>query len=308
MNGQLTARVRGVALVALAAGMTTASAYAAGAPSAQSPETTVTMSGGSAAETVHYRGQVNIAGRLRPRAQGTTVRLQHAPGRGGFRALARTRTRADGTYRFAVRPRRSASFRALAHGAATSAAKRVTVVSRLSTRATRHVRGGSARVRGTLRPGFRGRRVNLQVRTRRGWRTVDRARTGRGGRFATSWRPRGPGVYRLRVRSAGDRYAAATGDRLARVYAYRPGHASWYGPGLYGNRLACGGTLTPGTLGVAHKSLPCGTRVRFRYRGRSVTVRVIDRGPFVAGRTWDLTAATKQRLGFGSTGTVWATR
>lgn len=74
--------------------------------------------------------------------------------------------------------------------------------------------------------------------------------------------------------------------------------ASWYGPGLYGNKLACGGRLHPGTLGVAHKTMPCGTRVRFRYHGRKITVRVIDRGPYVAGRDFDLTAATKTALGF----------
>jgi rare lipoprotein A (peptidoglycan hydrolase) len=59
---------------------------------------------------------------------------------------------------------------------------------------------------------------------------------------------------------------------------------------------------------VAHKRLPCGTRVTFRHGGRSVTVPVIDRGPFAAGREWDLTSATKRRLGFPDTGTVWATR
>ena len=89
--------------------------------------------------------------------------------------------------------------------------------------------------------------------------------------------------------------------------SYRAGHASWYGPGLYGNTLGCGGTLTPSTVGVAHKSLPCGTKVTFRYRGRSVTARVIDRGPYIAGREWDLTEALKRKLRFGSTGTVWTT-
>ena len=80
-------------------------------------------------------------------------------------------------------------------------------------------------------------------------------------------------------------------------------------PGLYGNRLACGGTAHAlARVGVANKSLPCGTRVTFRYRGRSVTVRVVDRGPYVGGREWDLTAATKRKLRFGSTGTVWTTR
>jgi len=72
--------------------------------------------------------------------------------------------------------------------------------------------------------------------------------------------------------------------------------------------LACGGTLSPGTLGVAHKTLPCGTKVTLRHHGHTVRVPVVDRGPFVAGREFDLTAATKQRLGFGSTGTVQSTR
>jgi hypothetical protein len=67
---------------------------------------------------------------------------------------------------------------------------------------------------------------------------------------------------------------------------------SWYGPGLYGNGGACGlvpGGLTPDTVGVAHRTLPCGTKVTFRYNGVTVTTRVIDRGPYVSGRTWDMT-------------------
>ena len=89
---------------------------------------------------------------------------------------------------------------------------------------------------------------------------------------------------------------------------YRPSAASWYGPGLYGGRLACGGILSAAKLGVANKSLPCGARVTLRYRGRSVRVPLIDRGPFAGGREWDLTAATKRRLRFPNTGTVWTTR
>lgn len=80
--------------------------------------------------------------------------------------------------------------------------------------------------------------------------------------------------------------------------------ASWYGPGLYGNTTACGQTLDSGTRGVAHKSLPCGTKIRFLYRGRKVTVRVIDRGPYIAGRDFDLTAATKYSLRFPDLGWV----
>jgi rare lipoprotein A (peptidoglycan hydrolase) len=78
--------------------------------------------------------------------------------------------------------------------------------------------------------------------------------------------------------------------------------ASWYGGG---GSLACGGTLTSWTLGVANKTLPCGTWLTLRYRGRQVRVRVIDRGPFVPGREFDLTEATKRALGFGDLGEVW---
>ncbi len=86
------------------------------------------------------------------------------------------------------------------------------------------------------------------------------------------------------------------------------GLASWYGPGFYGNALGCGGRLSPGTIGVAHKSLPCGTLVTLRHRRRTIRVRVIDRGPYAAGRTYDLTEATKDRLHFPSTGLVWSSR
>lgn len=65
---------------------------------------------------------------------------------------------------------------------------------------------------------------------------------------------------------------------------------SWYGPGLYGNRTACGVVvLEKDTIGVAHRTLPCGTKVTFRYNGRTVVTRVIDRGPYVSGRIFDLT-------------------
>jgi rare lipoprotein A (peptidoglycan hydrolase) len=75
--------------------------------------------------------------------------------------------------------------------------------------------------------------------------------------------------------------------------------ASWYGPGFYGNRTACGQVFTPEILGVAHLSLPCGTLVTLVYGARSITVPVIDRGPYVAGRSIDLSNATKLALGCG---------
>lgn len=73
--------------------------------------------------------------------------------------------------------------------------------------------------------------------------------------------------------------------------------ASWYGPGFYGNHTACGQIYSPQILGVAHKTLPCGTLLVLSYGGRTVTVPVIDRGPYIAGRTLDLSNATKGSLG-----------
>ncbi len=92
------------------------------------------------------------------------------------------------------------------------------------------------------------------------------------------------------------------------THNWRVSTASWYGPGLYGNRMACGQRLTTSTQGVAHKTLPCGTLVRFKHQGREVVVRVVDRGPYVRGREWDLTEATCRALNHCFTGSIIWTR
>jgi peptidoglycan lytic transglycosylase len=80
--------------------------------------------------------------------------------------------------------------------------------------------------------------------------------------------------------------------------------ATWYGPGLYGNRTACGQVLRPETLGVAHRSLPCGTVVKFAHRGYEIVTTVIDRGPFTRGNAWDLTNGARRALRFGGAGPI----
>lgn len=70
----------------------------------------------------------------------------------------------------------------------------------------------------------------------------------------------------------------------------------------YGLGLACGGLLGVNQLGVAHKTAPCGTVVDFRYAGRQLRLPVIDRGPYIAGREWDLTGAAADALGFPGLG------
>jgi rare lipoprotein A (peptidoglycan hydrolase) len=75
-------------------------------------------------------------------------------------------------------------------------------------------------------------------------------------------------------------------------------NATWYGPGFFGKQTACGKTLKKTTIGVAHKKLPCGTRVTFAYLGHYVRAKVIDRGPYRKGYKWDLTKKLAKRLGF----------
>jgi rare lipoprotein A len=73
--------------------------------------------------------------------------------------------------------------------------------------------------------------------------------------------------------------------------------ASWYGPGFYGRRTACGQTYTPEILGVAHRVLRCGTLITITSpKGITLTVPVIDRGPYIAGRALDLSNATRLAL------------
>jgi hypothetical protein len=84
----------------------------------------------------------------------------------------------------------------------------------------------------------------------------------------------------------------------------RTAGATWYGPGLYGNGTACGQTLRPGTVGVAHRTLPCGTTVKFSYHGHSLVTRVIDRGPYTPGNDFDLTNGARLALGFEGVGQV----
>ena len=69
------------------------------------------------------------------------------------------------------------------------------------------------------------------------------------------------------------------------------------GPAAFGRQTACGAKLTADTEGVAHPTLPCGARVFITYDGMTVLTQVVDRGPYVPGRQFDLTDALARRLG-----------
>lgn len=74
--------------------------------------------------------------------------------------------------------------------------------------------------------------------------------------------------------------------------------ATWYGPGLYGQQTACGETLERETIGVAHRTLPCGATVKLTYHGHTLITQVIDRGPYTPGNAFDLTNGARQALEF----------
>lgn len=144
------------------------------------------------------------------------------------------------------------------------------------------------------------RQVTIQaLDASRGWLPVASARITASGTFKAAWRPRALGATQLRA-VAGSVAARATDSApQVAVKVYRPGVASWYGPASSKKpgQTACGVPLTTTTIGVAHKTLPCGTQVELYYKGATIVAPVIDRGPFIAGRTWDLTKATAEALG-----------
>jgi rare lipoprotein A len=125
------------------------------------------------------------------------------------------------------------------------------------------------------------------------------------GSFTATWHTNHIGRFAIRavITSAHSASLASVTPSLTTT-VYRPSKASWYGPGMYGTQTACGTTLTKSTIGVANKTLPCGMPVAIYFDGRTLTVPVIDHGPYVAGRDWDLTAATAQVLGIDGVATI----
>jgi len=301
-----------VALLPLVA-LATASAHA-GTPASKSARIDASRGSVSIGDTVRLRGTFPGASKLpielRYRAKGSSV----------WHTAASASTGASGRYRANVRPRRTAKWRAelagpVAQGSGTEGASAAvdgdtgteTVAVRSKTRARvggRHALvGDRVKVKGTVSPAGAQRRVIVRVGGE-----AHPVTAGRNGRFSLAWRAPSTGTYDVSVRARSNRVATGSRDSGSRITVYRAAAASWYGPGLYGNPLACGGTLSPSTMGVANKSLPCGTKVHLRYGDRSVTVPVIDRGPYAGNREYDLTAATKQALGFPDVGTVLTTR
>jgi hypothetical protein len=156
---------------------------------------------------------------------------------------------------------------------------------------------------GTLASSDSGQPVSLEIESEPGvWDAVATNTVGPDGAFAIPWHPKVVGTFTMRVVSgalASSSASVSTPETTLNIL--HSVIATWYGPGFYGHRTACGQTLTRHILGVAHRTLPCGTPVTLYYNGESITVPVIDRGPYANGATFDLTSATAQALGITET-------
>jgi hypothetical protein len=174
------------------------------------------------------------------------------------------------------------------------------------------IKGQTAVLSGALPGADGGHTIWLQVLHGATWRRVATATATAGGGFAISWATTTTGRLELRVvtevstTTSGTAVAASSlaSTSPAMLSVYRAVGATWYGPGFYGRHTACGETLTRVLVGVADRTLPCGTPVSLSYEGRTLTVPVIDRGPYAHGVTLDLTHAAAAELGMTETSQI----
>ena len=162
--------------------------------------------------------------------------------------------------------------------------------------------GHKVRFRGTVERRLAGRRVVVETfdGATQAWLPQGRTTVQADGTFLARWRARRTGQFRTHALIRGGARSASTSPELP-LTVFRPAIATWYGPGFYGRQTACGFEMTEDLVGVAHRSLPCGTNVAVRYGSRTLVVPVVDRGPYGSAARWDLTAAAAQQLGFTAT-------
>jgi rare lipoprotein A len=149
----------------------------------------------------------------------------------------------------------------------------------------------------------------LARRSRAAVEASRRRRTGEVARQEGAVRRRRLVVLLVLLGAAGSAFVAGviSGGTGGTSLDYKTATASTYA--TYGEELACGGSLEPGTIGVAHKTLPCGTKLSLKHGNDQLNVTVIDRGPYVRGRELDLTQSTANELHFNGLGPIqWAKR
>jgi rare lipoprotein A len=166
--------------------------------------------------------------------------------------------------------------------------------------------GHTLRFRGALPADQAGRTLQIQRQEPDGsWAQTATTVVAPDGTFLARWRTDEIGSFTVRAIVPGTQAQAADASSLTTsVTVYRGARATWFGPGFYGKHTACGQVMSHALLGVAHRTLPCGTPIALFYGGKTITVPVIDRGPFANGARYDLTSATAQSLGMTQTSTV----
>jgi hypothetical protein len=167
--------------------------------------------------------------------------------------------------------------------------------------------GNTVHFSGTVAPGAP---VTIQRLDRNAeqWLTATTATADADGNYAADWHADHIGVFSVRLMpTQSDQAQASDAAGAVRLTVYKPAMATWYGPGFYGKRTACGVRLTRNLVGVAHRGLPCGRQVALLYHGRTITVPVVDRGPYGSREAaYDLTAAAARELGFDHTDRIGA--
>jgi rare lipoprotein A (peptidoglycan hydrolase) len=139
------------------------------------------------------------------------------------------------------------------------------------------------------------------------WAPTVQATIGSDGSFSAGWHTNHIGRFSIRARlMQGASSSAASASPAVTVTVYRQSIATEYGSGFWGQKTACGQTLQRSTIGVANRTLRCGTQVALYYHGRTMIVPVIDRGPYANHADWDLTEATDKAMGIDGTATIGA--
>ncbi|HEX3974917.1 MAG TPA: septal ring lytic transglycosylase RlpA family protein [Solirubrobacteraceae bacterium] len=139
------------------------------------------------------------------------------------------------------------------------------------------------------------------------WANTVTATINQDGSFNAVWQTDHIGQFAMRAVVSGTSSTQAEGASMTpslTTTVYRPSRATEYGPGFYGKKTACGQHLRRGMIGLANRTLRCGESVAIYYRGKTLVVPVIDRGPYANGADWDLTVATGKALGIGGTAQI----
>jgi rare lipoprotein A (peptidoglycan hydrolase) len=138
------------------------------------------------------------------------------------------------------------------------------------------------------------------------WAATAHSTVASDGSFSVVWTANHIGRFAFRAILESSALRAAGASPTVTVTVYRSARATLYGPGFYGKHTACGIKLTRNTIGLANRTLRCGEHVSVYYQGRTLSVPVIDRGPYANGADFDLTMATGRALGITGTSQIGA--